>query len=86
MTERESPFQFPSNEELRILHAINEGRMKTNSAGRYVIDGEPRPNRATREKLRKRGYIEHWWDIKNGYEWRITDKGLTALREVGFNV
>ncbi len=75
--------QFPSNEGLRILLAIKNRTMGSNSSGRYIIVGQDRPDRKTREQLSKRGLIEHWWDIKNGYEWRLTDKGRDALSVVG---
>jgi hypothetical protein len=40
-----------ARERLRILRACANGRLKVNSAGRYVIDGEKRPDRKVRESL-----------------------------------
>ena len=74
---------WPTNEALRILVAIRDKTLTMNSAGRYVIEGQERPDRATREKLRSRGLIENWWVAGSGHEWRLTDKGRAALAEVG---
>lgn len=73
-------------EEKRILWAAREGRMHTNRSGRYVIDGEPRPDRKTRERLVRRGWIawtrgEQYDAFDLGGEVRITDLGYAALAE-----
>lgn len=60
-THRRKPL---TEEMVRILKAVSEGRMTTNQAGRWVIAGEARPKRSARETLTKRGYIE--WRIRLG--------------------
>ena len=47
-------------EELRILRAAAEGRLTCgHSSGRWQIAGEPRPDRKSRERLKKRGLIDY---------------------------
>ena len=62
-----------TDEECRILIAAGERRLFLNKAGRYEIDQEERPDRRTRENLKKRGLLSF------GYE-SITEKGAKALR------
>jgi hypothetical protein len=62
-----------TDEECRILIAAEEHRLFLNKQGRYEIDQEERPDRRTRENLKKRGLLSF------GYE-RITEKGAKALR------
>lgn len=62
-----------SDEEIRILIAAEEHRLFLNKQGRYEIDQEVRPDRRTRENLKKRGLLSF------GYE-RVTEKGAKALR------
>ena len=38
-------------EELRILRAARDGRLYTNEAGRWMIDGEARPDPRARQYL-----------------------------------
>ena len=38
-------------EAVRLLRAARDGRLNINPGGRYVITGEHRPDRLTREKL-----------------------------------
>lgn len=61
------------DEEIRILIAAEEHRLFLNKQGRYEIDQEVRPDRRTRENLKKRGLLSF------GYE-RVTEKGAKALR------
>lgn len=62
-------------EEMRILRAAAEGRLRMNSAGRYVIDGEARPDRKAREKLMLRALIS--WPTRSVVP--ISSKGRAAL-------
>lgn len=73
-------------EQWRILVAIDDGRLSMNSAGRYVIDGEERPDRKSRERLRGRGLIDHFYEQGRGTHWRVTAKGKAMLRAAGFGV
>jgi len=68
-----------TEEQVRILRAIGEDRLTTNSYGRYVIEGEPRPDRKSREKLRGRGLIESWYEVGRGSHWRLTERGRKVL-------
>ena len=68
-----------TDEQARILRAVSEGRMVVNGAGRYVIDGEPRPDRKSREQLRGRGLIDHFYEQGRGTHWRVTAKGKAVL-------
>lgn len=62
----------------RIIVAIQDGRFGTNKSGRYVIRGEERPDRRTRELLAKRGLID--WTYTDGFRWFVTPEGEEALR------
>lgn len=55
-------------EELRILRAVAERRLRVNKGGRYVIDGEARPKRQVRERLMSRGLISPLGLTKKGWE------------------
>ena len=57
--------------------------MKSNANGRYIIEGQARPDRKTREKLTKRGLIENRYQMGLGHHWLLTEKGRAALRQVG---
>lgn len=46
-----------SPEQRRILTAAANGRLRKNEAGRYVIEGDARPERRTRERLLRRYLI-----------------------------
>lgn len=70
-----------TDEMRRILRAIAENRMTVNSVGRYLIEGESRPDRRSRELLRGRGLIEHRYEMGRGSYWRITAKGKAVLRD-----
>ncbi len=48
-----------TDEHHRILRAASEGRLRTNDAGRWIIDGEARPSRRAREQLNSRGLIAY---------------------------
>lgn len=63
----------------RIIIAIQEDRFHENKHGRYVIDGEERPDRKTREALRKRGLIDSRFDGKR-FVWFVTEKGAAMLK------
>jgi hypothetical protein len=47
----------PTPEDLRILRAAAEGRLRSSSTGRWQIEGENRPDRKSRERLRSRNLI-----------------------------
>jgi hypothetical protein len=68
-----------NREGARIIIAIQDGRWGTNRAGRYMIDGEERPDRKTRERLQKRGLIEWRYIVGHGYKWHVTPKGEATL-------
>jgi hypothetical protein len=70
-------------EGLRILCAVRDGVMGANSNGRYIIPGQARPDRRTRESLRSRGLIANRFSHERGYYWFLTEKGRTALHEAG---
>lgn len=72
----------------RILIAVDEARMRTNRHGRYEIDSEERPDRASREKLQRRGFIQHRYDVgRAGWTaWVVTEKGQQYLRDAGYGV
>lgn len=63
-------------EEVRILRAAADGRLRMNAAGRYVIDGEARPERKAREKLLHRLEFISW---PLGGIVDITSEGRAAL-------
>ncbi len=65
-------------EMLRQLRAARDGRFLENAAGRYVIEGEARPNRKVREKLI---YTHRWmlWQF-SPKGMRLTSEGEAALR------
>lgn len=66
-----------NDEEVRILRAVGERRMHVNKAGRYVIDGGPRPERRARERLLYTfGFIQ--WPGGDGYS-TLTAEGGAAL-------
>lgn len=71
-----------TDEMWRILRAISERRMNLNPAGRYIIPGEDRPDAKSREKLRKRGLIEHRYTQGIGSYWCLTNKGWEVLDRV----
>ncbi len=48
-----------TDEHHRILRAAAEGRLRTNDAGRWLIDGEARPSRRAREQLNSWGLITY---------------------------
>jgi hypothetical protein len=66
-----------TDEELRILRAVADGRMCVNDKGRYVIDGGARPARKAREALQAFGYIS--WPRGPRQVSPITPNGQTAL-------
>jgi hypothetical protein len=49
-----------STEEVRILRAAEAGRLGMNESGRYVIAGEPRPERKARERLMYQSDLLTW--------------------------
>lgn len=75
-----------TNEQARILLAVRDGRLTVNGAGRYVIDGQARPNRKERERLTKRGMIDYRFEQGRGSRWVITPRGLAALSLLGFAI
>jgi hypothetical protein len=48
-----------TDEQLRILRAAGDGRLVLAASGRWIIEGEWRPDRRERERLMKRGYVEY---------------------------
>lgn len=64
------------DEALRILIAVEERRLFRNKHGRFEIDREERPDRKTRESLRRRGLIVSVYG-NDGY--RITATGKAEL-------
>lgn len=66
-----------TDEEARILKAVADGRMRVNDTGRYVIDGDARPQRKAREALAAFGYIS--WPLGPRQVSPITPNGTTAL-------
>ncbi len=71
-----------TDEHYRILRAAADYRLRSNSAGRWVIFGEPRPDRKSRERLTARGLIGYG-KLESGridYDsLTLTDKGREAL-------
>jgi hypothetical protein len=67
-------------EELRILRAVAERRLRVNECGRYVIDGEARPKRQVRERLMSRGLISLRDLTMNGGG--LTKKGWERYEEL----
>jgi hypothetical protein len=93
MTDRSSPRTAReiarsqlTNEMWRILIAIDERRLFMNTAGRYEIEGEERPDRKSREKVFKRGLAAHLYVLRGDYPYRVTAKGKVALKAAGFGV
>lgn len=79
-----------TDEEARILRAADRGALRVNGSGRYVIDGEARPDRKSRERMFQRGYLGWKWTmtrlgrVPQGTEAIIlTPDGLSALRRGG---
>lgn len=70
-----------TSEELRILQAAADGRLRRGEIGRYLIDGESNPDRRTRERLMSRGWIEHAFFFPGTV--RIRPEGLAFLRALG---
>lgn len=65
---------------LRQLRAARDGRFTQNGAGRYVIDGEPRPDRKTREKLIYSSKMLMWSFSRGGVTGiELTEKGRREL-------
>lgn len=64
-------------EQVRILSAAKAGRFGVNEHGRYVIDGESRPNRRVREKLMNDTWIT--WPGCFSHRVSITAEGEAAL-------
>lgn len=65
----------------RIIIAIQDGCFGTNRHGRYEIYGQERPDRKTRENLRKRGLIDSRWNSeRRQFEWVVTEKGAATLK------
>lgn len=65
-----------NDEEIRVLRAVCRGHMQVNGAGRYVIEGGPRPERKARASLQRRGLID--WPGSDGRS-RITSEGTATL-------
>ena len=68
-------------ERLRILRAARDGRLRINHHGRYVIDGERRPDRKQREYLlHRRGAITwpEYGDAEQKVRLRASGESLLA--------
>ncbi|ADB52623.1 hypothetical protein [Conexibacter woesei] len=67
-----------SAEELRILRAARDGRIR--SSGHWIIDGESRPERPALERVKQHGWVI---DALGGGGWRyeLTPDGRAALAE-----
>lgn len=80
MAERSKPDEL-SDEQVRILRAIEDGRFYVNHAGRYIIRGEARPNRRERERLFKRGLVTEAWGrrAQDGMKWKLSARGFAVL-------
>lgn len=61
-------------EDLRILTAAREGRLVGNVYGRWLIEGEARPDRRRRESLMRRGMLAHEVGF-NVQSLTLTEKG-----------
>jgi len=76
-----------TNEMLRILQFVSDGKVNRNDAYRWVIDGpHARPDRRSRELLVKRGYIVEMGarGLTGGStHYVLTDLGRAALEEIG---
>lgn len=62
---------------LRQLRAARDGRFLCNEHGRYLIEGESRPDRKTREKLIGNGQIT--WRFRPTRGMELTEKGRREL-------
>ena len=65
-------------EAVRLLRAARDGRLNINPGGRYVITGEHRPDRLTREKLMRERLLT-WRFRPAGLE--ITAFGLARIND-----
>lgn len=65
------------DEEFRILKAANDGRLCVNEHGRYVIDGEKRPDRRVRQRLIQRLWVS--WPHYKTRRCDLTEKGRAGL-------
>lgn len=74
-----------TDEEIRIMRAIEDGDFGVNEHGRYVIKGQARPDRKARVNLMNREWIDWRWRAQQGTVWFVTDKGREALESVGEN-
>lgn len=72
----------PEQAELvRQLRAAREGRYRQNKAGRYVIDGEARPDRRARERLIYTSRFLIWSHGRDGtVSLKLTSEGESGLR------
>lgn len=68
-------------EKHRILRAAQYQRIWTNPAGRWVIEGDLRPNRKEREALFNGGFVDYMWDRDRRCGYKLTDKGRALLIE-----
>lgn len=66
-------------EHRRILKAVAEGRFGLNGNGRYVIDGEPRPERKPREQVMNRGLVVWNYQRDAPVAFTLTEKGRNVL-------
>ena len=69
-------------ERLRILRAARDGRLKVNEYGRYVIDGERRPDRRIREQLQQQEEISFPYR-RDDRRVRLLPDGRSDLEQLG---
>lgn len=76
--------QQATDEAIRQLRAARDLRYGLNEHGRYVISNEPRPERKTREKLMRYGWLDWRWAKGQGaiVGLQITTEGMSALRNL----
>lgn len=66
----------PTDEELRILRAARDGRI--HSSGRWVIDGEARPERPALESVKRHGWVADAL-AGGGWVYELTPSGRAVL-------
>jgi hypothetical protein len=74
-----NPPDIEGDEAGRILAAARDGRLLSNKAGRYVIEGEKRPDAAIRRRLLDRGLLT--WAF-NPRGMRLTNEGRAHLERI----
>lgn len=70
----------PTDEELRILRAARDRRI--HSSGRWVIDGEERPQRPALESVKRHGWVVDAMG-RGGWVYELTPSGRAVLEGAG---